>query len=93
MAGTSPHFEPECAGPHHTSAQQAYNTRSGGYRPTEGVEGWSERGRTIRTFSTRLVLNRLAKNGYVARSTGLELIHYRIPAAAKMLSGITFDRR
>jgi hypothetical protein len=39
----------------------------------------SERGRTIRTFSTRLVLNRLAKNGYVARSTGLELIHYRIP--------------
>ena len=44
MAGTSPHFEPECAGPHHTSAQQAYNTRSGGYRPTEGVEGWSERG-------------------------------------------------
>jgi hypothetical protein len=54
----------------------------------------SERGRTIRTFSTRLVVDRLAKNGYVkARSTGPELIHYRIPAAAKMLSGITFDRR
>jgi hypothetical protein len=38
-----------------------------------------ERGRTIRTFTTRLVLDRLAKDGYVAaHSTGLEMVHYRI---------------
>ena len=36
-------------------------------------------GRTIRTFKTRLVLDRLATDGYVvARSTGLELVQYRI---------------
>jgi hypothetical protein len=38
-----------------------------------------EHGRTIRAFNTRLVLDRLAKYGYVAaRSTGLELVQYRI---------------
>jgi hypothetical protein len=36
-------------------------------------------GRTVRAFNTRLVLDRLAKQGYVvARSTGLELVQYRI---------------
>jgi hypothetical protein len=38
-----------------------------------------ERGRTIRTFDTRLRLERLVKVGYVAsQATGLELVHYRI---------------
>jgi hypothetical protein len=38
-----------------------------------------EHGRTIRAFNTRLVLDRLAKYGYLAaRSTGLELFQYRI---------------
>ena len=38
-----------------------------------------ERGRTIRAYSTRLVLDRLAKGGYVvARPTGLDLVQYRI---------------
>jgi hypothetical protein len=38
-----------------------------------------ERGQTTRTFRMRLVLDRLAKDGYVsARSTVLELVHYRI---------------
>jgi hypothetical protein len=38
-----------------------------------------EHGRTIRTYSTRLVLDRLAKGGYVvARPTGLDLVQYRI---------------
>jgi hypothetical protein len=38
-----------------------------------------ERGRTIRAFNTRLVLDRLAKRGFlVARPIGLELVQYRI---------------
>jgi hypothetical protein len=83
MAGTSPHFEPECSGSHRTSAQQAYNTRSSGYRATEGVEGCG-----------RARPRSLGEERYVkAHSTGLELIHYRIPATAKTLSGITFERR
>ena len=43
------------------------------------LKGAGERGRTIRTFDTRLRLERLVKAGYVAsRSTGLDLVHYRI---------------
>jgi hypothetical protein len=38
-----------------------------------------DQGRTIRAFNTRLVLDRLAKGGYVlARPTGLDLVQYRI---------------
>jgi len=38
-----------------------------------------ERGRNIRTFDTRLRLERLVKAGYIAsRPTGLDLVHYRI---------------
>ena len=38
-----------------------------------------ESGRTIRTYKTRLVLDRLAKGGYVLASpTGLDLVHYQI---------------
>jgi hypothetical protein len=43
------------------------------------LKGAGERGRTIRTFDTRLRLDRLVKAGYVAsQATGLELVHYRI---------------
>jgi hypothetical protein len=53
-----------------------------------------ETGRTIRAYSTRLSLDHLAKHGYVvARSTGLELVHYRIEGAAMTLSGMTNDAR
>ena len=42
-------------------------------------KGAGERGRTMRAFNTRLVLDRLAKGGYVgARPIGLELVEYRI---------------
>jgi hypothetical protein len=38
-----------------------------------------ENGRTVRTYDTRLALDRLAKDGYViARPAGIELVHYRI---------------
>jgi DNA-binding PadR family transcriptional regulator len=38
-----------------------------------------ERGRTIQASHIRVVLDRLAKGGYVAaRPTGLELVNYRI---------------
>jgi hypothetical protein len=43
------------------------------------LKGAGERGRTIRTFDTRLRLKRSVKAGYVAsESTGLDLVHYRI---------------
>ena len=43
------------------------------------LKGAGAGGRTIRTYNTRLALDRLAKSGYVvARPTGLELVHYRI---------------
>ena len=38
-----------------------------------------ERGRTIQAFNIRVALDRLAKGGFVvARTTGLELVNYRI---------------
>jgi hypothetical protein len=38
-----------------------------------------QRGRTVRAFNTRRVLDRLASGGFVvARPTGLELVQYRI---------------
>ena len=38
-----------------------------------------ERGRTVRAFNMRLVLDRMAKGGFVvARPIGLELVQYRI---------------
>jgi hypothetical protein len=38
-----------------------------------------ERGRTVRTADTRLVLDRLAKGGFVvARPIGIESVKYRI---------------
>jgi hypothetical protein len=43
------------------------------------LKGAGDGGRTIRTYNTRLALDRLAKSGYViGRPTGLELVHYRI---------------
>ena len=43
------------------------------------LKGAGERGRTIRTFDTRLRLERLVKAGYVAsQATGLDLVRYRI---------------
>jgi hypothetical protein len=43
------------------------------------LKGAGDGGRTIRTYNTRLALDRLAKSGYVvARPTGLDLVHYRI---------------
>ena len=43
------------------------------------LKGAGERGRTIRTFDTRIRLDRLVKAGYVAsQATGLDLVHYRI---------------
>ena len=43
------------------------------------LKGAGERGRTIRTFDTRLRLERLVKAGYVAsQATGLDVVHYRI---------------
>ena len=43
------------------------------------LKGAGERGRTIRTFDTRIRLDRLLKAGYVAgQATGLDLVHYRI---------------
>ena len=43
------------------------------------LRGAGERGRTIRTFDTRIRLDRLVKAGYVAsQATGLDLVHYRI---------------
>ena len=39
-----------------------------------------EHGRTIRTFDTRLRLDRLVVAGYVAsQATGLDLVHYKSP--------------
>lgn len=43
-----------------------------------------ERGRTIRAFDIRVVLNRLAKGGFVyAQATCLELVNYRIAKRGK----------
>jgi hypothetical protein len=43
-------------------------------------------GRTVRAYNTRLVLDRLAKGGYVVgRPIGLDLVHYRITGRAKRL--------
>ena len=43
------------------------------------LKGAGERGRTIRTFDTRLRLERLVKAGYVAsQAKGLDVVHYRI---------------
>ena len=43
------------------------------------LKGAGERGRTIRTFDTRLRLERLVKAGYVAsQATGLDVVHYRM---------------
>jgi len=43
------------------------------------LKGAGERGRTIRTFDTRVRLERVVKAGYVAsQATGLDLVHYRI---------------
>ena len=43
------------------------------------LKGAGERGRTIRTFDTRIRLDRLVKAGYVAsQATGFDVVHYRI---------------
>jgi len=43
------------------------------------LKGAGERGRTVRSADTRLVLDRLAKGGFVvARLMGFESVQYRI---------------
>ena len=50
------------------------------------LKGAGERGRTIRTFDTRLRLKRLVKAGYVASElTGLDLVHYQSPNTVRTL--------
>jgi hypothetical protein len=50
-----------------------------GHRASKELKAAGERGRTVRAFSTRLVLDRMAKGGFVvARPIGLELVQYRI---------------